>query len=53
MDQDKTQAGPEGDESLLDRTEEALVGETEEPDTDSEDRDGGKDTGEKPFLKSP
>jgi hypothetical protein len=53
MDQDKTKAGSEGDESLLDRAEEALLGENEEPDAGAEDRDGREDTGDKPFLKSP
>jgi hypothetical protein len=54
MNQEKAKAGTEGDESLLERAEEALVGDhPDEAETGAKDRDSRKDTKEKPFLKSP
>jgi hypothetical protein len=54
MDQDRTKAGAESDESVLDQAEDALVGEhQDEPKTDAEGRQDHRGTGEKPFLKSP
>jgi hypothetical protein len=54
MNQDRTKAGAESDESVLDQAEDALVGEhPDDPKADAEGRPEHKDTGEKPFLKSP
>jgi hypothetical protein len=51
MDREKAMPGTDNDESMLDRVEDALVGDHEEgAPSGSEDPD---DRREKPFLKSP
>jgi len=54
MDREKADPGMPDDESMVDRVEDALVGDHQDgPAAGSGDPDDRRDDGDKPFLKSP